>query len=41
LTRDATVDLPPDWPLAVTTFVIWLAIILWKRDADSGAGGWW
>jgi hypothetical protein len=35
LTRDATVNLPPDWPLAVKTFVTWLAIILWKREADS------
>jgi len=38
-TRKATVDLPAEWPLAVRTFVIWLAIILWKRDADAGGGG--
>lgn len=38
LTRDATVSLPPDWPLAVKTFVTWLAIILWKRDASAAAG---
>jgi hypothetical protein len=38
LTRDATVNLPADWPLAVKTFVTWLAIILWKRDADASAG---
>jgi hypothetical protein len=36
-TRQATVDLPAKWPLAVRTFVIWLAIILWKRDANAGA----
>ena len=36
LTRDATVSLPADWPLAVKTFVTWLAIILWKREASNG-----
>jgi hypothetical protein len=35
--RDGTATLPADWPLPVRTFVIWLAIILWKRDADSAA----
>jgi signal transduction histidine kinase len=34
-TRDATVSLPDEWPLAIKVFVMWLAIILWKRDADS------
>jgi len=37
LGRDATVHLPNDWPLAVKTFVVWLAIILWKRDAAAAA----
>jgi hypothetical protein len=37
LGRDASVNLPADWPLAVKTFVIWLAIILWKREAASGS----
>ena len=36
-TRRADVDLPPDLPLAVRVFVIWLAVILWKRESDSGA----
>ena len=36
-TRRATADLPPDWPAPITAFVIWLVIILWKRDADGGA----
>jgi hypothetical protein len=36
LTRGATVNLPADWPLAVKTFVVWLAIILWKREAGGG-----
>ena len=36
-TRHATVSLPRDWPLPINVFVIWLAIILWKREADAGA----
>ncbi len=36
-TRRATADLPADWPAPITAFVIWLVIILWKRDASSGA----
>ena len=36
-TRRADVDLPTDLPLAVRVFVIWLAVILWKRESDSGA----
>jgi hypothetical protein len=36
-TRRADVDLPLDLPLAVRVFVIWLAVILWKRESDSGA----
>jgi hypothetical protein len=37
-TRRATADLPPDWPAPITAFVIWLVIILWKRDANANAG---
>ena len=36
-TRKASVDLPKDWPLPVRVFVIWLAIIMWKREADAAA----
>jgi hypothetical protein len=36
-TRRATADLPPDWPLPITVFVIWLVIILWKREAAAAA----
>jgi hypothetical protein len=36
-TRRATVDLPADWPMPLKAFVIWLVIILWKRDSDSAA----
>jgi hypothetical protein len=37
-TRRATVDLPAILPLAVRVFVIWLAVILWKRASDGSAG---
>jgi hypothetical protein len=33
--RDARVTLTHDWPLPIRVFVIWLAIIMWKRDADA------
>jgi hypothetical protein len=36
-TRRATAQLPPDWPVAIKAFVIWLVIILWKRDANNNA----
>lgn len=36
-TRKAAAELPDDLPLPVKVFLIWLALILWKRDADSGA----
>ena len=35
--REAAVRLPEDWPIPIRVFVIWLAIILWKRDADAAA----
>ena len=36
-TRRATADLPSDWPMPIKAFVIWLVIILWKRDANNAA----
>lgn len=38
LTRDTAVDVPSAWPMSMTAFVCWLAILLWKREADSGGG---
>jgi hypothetical protein len=35
-TRRATIDLPEDIPLPVRIFMVWLAVILWKRESDSG-----
>ena|SRR5688572_17163818 len=32
-TRRSTADLPPDWPVPIKAFVIWLVIILWKRES--------
>jgi hypothetical protein len=37
LTRRAIVELPEVMPLPVQLFVIWLAIILWRREANAGA----
>jgi len=37
-TRRALVDLPPDLPLPVRVFVIWLTVILWKRQAEAASG---
>ena len=36
-TRRALVDLPETLPLHVKVFIIWLTIILWKRESDSAA----
>jgi hypothetical protein len=36
-TRKCIVDLPADIPLPVRVFMVWLVIILWKRDNDSAA----
>ena len=37
-TRRAKVVLPRDWAPEVKVFTIWLAVILWKRQADSAHG---
>jgi len=34
LTRRAIVDLPEDIALPVRIFIVWLILILWKRDAE-------
>jgi hypothetical protein len=37
LRRTATVTLPSALPLAVSVFVVWLVILMWKRDSDAAA----
>ena len=37
-TRRASIDLREDIPLAVRVFIVWLAVILWKRESDASAG---
>jgi hypothetical protein len=37
LARDVQVDLPTDLPMPVRLFMVWLTLLLWKRDADSAA----
>ena len=40
-TRRAEARLPDELPLPVKAFILWLVIILWERESDSGpaAGG--
>jgi hypothetical protein len=35
--RDATATLPEAWPVHIRVFAIWLALLLWKRDAQNGS----
>ena len=37
LTRKALVDLPADMPLPVRIFMVWLVLVLWKRDGESSS----
>ena len=39
LTRRAAVRLPEELPLPVRIFILWLVIIIWRREADSGGSG--
>ena len=34
-TRKADVDLPKDLPLRLKAFILWLTVLLWKRDAQG------
>jgi hypothetical protein len=34
-TRRAIIDLPADIALPVRIFMVWLTLVLWKREADS------
>jgi hypothetical protein len=35
--RRINADLPEELPLPVKVFIIWLTVILWKRDSNSAA----
>jgi hypothetical protein len=37
--RNSEVDFPPDLPLELKAFLVWLTVLLWKRDAHSSSGG--
>jgi hypothetical protein len=37
LTRKIDVELPEDLPLQIRAFIVWLTILLWKRDASAAA----
>ena len=36
-TRRAAIELPETMPLSVRIFIIWLAVIIWKRESDAQA----
>lgn len=38
LSRRMKVDLPETLPLPVRVFLMWLTVILWKRESESAAG---
>ena len=37
--REWTVDVPEELPLEVRVFVVWLVVILWKREDSAAAAG--
>ena len=39
LNRKAVVNLPDDIPIHVKSFMLWLVIIMWKRESNSSSGG--
>ncbi len=36
-TRRAAVNLPDDLPGSLRAFVVWLTLLMWKRDSDAAA----
>ncbi len=38
-TRKAGADFPDSIPLPVRIFMVWLTLLMWKRDSDSAAAG--
>jgi hypothetical protein len=36
LSRRMNVELSPDLPLPARVFVVWLAVLMWKRESESG-----
>ena len=36
-TRQAAADLPQDLPLPVRMFIVWLTVISWRRERNSGS----
>lgn len=34
-TRRARVELPAEWPSPIQTFIFWLALLIWNREASS------
>lgn len=36
--RSVRVDLPDSWPEVLQAFVLWLGLIMWKREAAASSG---
>jgi hypothetical protein len=36
LSRRISIELPDDLPLPIRTFLVWLVVMLWRRDANAG-----
>ena len=36
LSRLMNVELPDDLPLPIRALVVWLTLLLWKRDSEAG-----
>ncbi len=37
LSRKINVELPEDLPIQIRAFVVWLTVLLWRRDASAAA----
>ncbi len=37
--RTSEVEFPADLPLELQAFLVWLTILLWKREAHRSSGG--
>jgi hypothetical protein len=37
LNRRMSVDLPEDLPLPIRSFVVWLTLLMWKRESEAAA----
>lgn len=36
--RTVRADIPDDWPDALQVFIVWLALVIWRREAAASSG---